>query len=248
MSTLTKRDVLFFVAGGVIAGAATGIGAYFASKKSAVVYEERLAKELQESINFLVQTQFAPAGIKAMTEETVSENEAEVEDFNTDFDPDGTLVFPEPKKSPLDELAKNQQTRYDKVMTEQEYETAVLPPEPAYDNPDISVISYDIFVENGSEYEQSSLTYFADRGVLDEIGDFVDEPMSLIGEQTPPFGDMSGDPAIVYLRNKKLKREFEVISDPGNASDFVSARDDQGESLQHSLQELRDMYHPSRRR
>lgn len=73
-----------------------------------------------------------------------------------------------------------------------------------------------------SEYPQSVLTVFADGGVLDEAGSFVAAHTDLIGVGPYPFGEMSEDDSVVYIRNKKLEREFEVIKDDQNAADFLS--------------------------
>lgn len=142
------------------------------------------------------------------------------------------------EKPPLEDLAhRNNQVEYHKVLTVEKTEE-VFPaqedlPEPPPENPDISIISRDIFMANETEWEQDTITYFnGDGGCTDVNGSFIENHAELIGEGRPRFGEMSDDANVVYVRNKKLEKEFEVISDPGSASEF----------LVHSLGE---MYKPS---
>ena len=62
---------------------------------------------------------------------------------------------------------------------------------------------------------QSTLTYYAGDGVL---VDGVDEPLMnpgfIVGELK--FGHGSGDPNVCYVRNHKLRAEYEVLQDPGS--------------------------------
>lgn len=219
---------------------ATGVITYFATRKRLEAeYDERLAKELQSSLEYLAAKQVD------LSKVTISDDLPEEEPDNVDIQVDeldpveGTRVFGSGAEKPsLEYLAKrNQLKQYNKILSEEGYkeDEETAPEEPIYENPDILVISRDVFMENETEWPQSTLTYFADDGVLDDKGDFVEESTTLIGEATPPFGQMSGDPVIVYLRNTKLEREFEVIQDSGNATDFLA----------HSLTE---MYRPSERR
>lgn len=222
----------------VLAAAASSAITYVViRKKLDEEYEVRLEEELQSSIEFLVDQKIDLAKAQISNDEPVP-SELDLEEIEPEpLEPiEGERVFGSTDEKPsLDDLAKNQKVQYNKVLTDAEYESAVLPPEPPYEDPDISVISRDIFMENGTDWEQDTLTYFADGGVLDDSGDFVDLHELLIGPGVPRFGELSEDANVVYVRNKKIQKEYEIISDPGNASEFLA----------HSLQ---DIYHPSRRR
>jgi hypothetical protein len=95
--------------------------------------------------------------------------------------------------------------------------------------PEIHAITTEEFMENESGYLQSSITYFADGGVLDENGELVVAHQDLIGDAVPPFGQLSGEPHIVYLRNTKRRQEFEVIQDDANAADILTTPGSSGD-------------------
>lgn len=216
-----------------IASASVGsLATYFISKKRFdESYEVRLAKELQSSIDFLVRNDIdlkkVDIGDPDLDQDLINEEpektipdppELEEEEEDT-----RERIFGDENKPPIDSLAANQAIEYHKMLVTETYiEKVDELEEENYEDPDISVISRDIFTENGSSFDQSSLTYFADGGVLDEAGGFVENHTDLIGSRLPPFGEMSQDPMIVYIRNKRLQREFEVIQDDQKASDFLA--------------------------
>lgn len=233
MSTRNQKFAAFG-AGVAIAGVASAI-TYFATRKLLETeYEERLAKEIKESIDFLVDQKIGSPTVSETLDAAELEIE-EVEEFLEELEPvEGTRVFGSTEAKPsLDDLAKNQKVQYNSAIVEEDSDFVL--PEPPYEDPDISIISRDIFIENGTEWEQETLTYFADGGVINVAGDFVDNHELMIGVTVPKFGELSEDANIVFIRNKKLEKEYEIISDPGNASDFLA----------HSLE---DMYRPSQRR
>lgn len=188
-----------------------------------------LAEQLNE------QAGLEPVDIEEITPEEAAEALKEkaakavkmVEDHLDEVD--GERVLPgQAEKPPLEDLAaRNNTVEYNKIMTV-EKEEGLFPEqpeefhEPPPENPDISVISREIFMANGTEWEQATITYFADGGVIDVNGDYVQNHEELIGEGIPRFGEQSDDANVVYVRNKKLEKEFEIISDPGNATDFLS--------------------------
>lgn len=72
------------------------------------------------------------------------------------------------------------------------------------------VITYDDFAENG--YEGESLYYFTDGVVTDLMYNVMDDYEDLIGDDfAEHFGEE--EPDVVYIRNDKLKTDFEVLRD-----------------------------------
>ena len=237
-------------------GAAVGVGVtYFVIKKRLeATYDERVRLEVEESIEFLKTQDVDLEKVAVVTE--FPEDEAievpeEVKEVMEQYD--SAVLDPEPepdtidevegqrlvetKPDPADLVKKNQAVSYHKVfkddaekVAEAEVAEAARVDEPDFEdvNPDISVISRDLFMTNVSEYPQQTLTYFSDDAVLDIQGDFVADHENLIGTGRPPFGLQSEDENIVYLRNKKTEKEFEVIYDSGEAGEF----------LRHSLGEM----------
>ena len=74
------------------------------------------------------------------------------------------------------------------------------------------VITKDEFLDSESNYEQACLTYYKRDGILaderDEIVEMVDRTVGL--ENLKRFGEFSGDPRIVYIRNDGLGYECEI--------------------------------------
>ena len=73
-----------------------------------------------------------------------------------------------------------------------------------------NVISYDDIAENG--YEGESLYYFIDGVVTDLMYNEIEDYEDLIGDDfAEHFGEE--EPDVVYIRNDKLKTDFEVLRD-----------------------------------
>lgn len=192
----------------ISAGLASLITAYVMEKQKLKEIDERVQAEVEASVNFLVETGQA----EQIEVDDAEARELHAEVFGTD-------------RTKADSVGKNQRTRYDKVVKSRGYSDEA-------ENPDeveaceivaeIHTISTEEFMENENGWPQSSVSYFADGGVLDELGELVVDFEDLIGSGVPPFGVDSGEPHIVYLRNTKLQREFEVIQDEANAADILA--------------------------
>ena len=237
-----RRDILVAVGASVAsAAAASAVTWFYTDKVLSKKYEEKFDKELEESVKFLVANQDKIANMVVTndvadeTEDVVSEPLDEVEGER--------VIRSQEAKTPLEDLPqRNQTTNYNAFSTPQDFTGGegeeILPDEEPYEDPDISVISREIYEANGTEWPQILLTYFSDGGVVDIGGDFVVDPELKLGQRKPPFGSLSEDPNVVYLRNKRSEEEYEVIFDAGKASDLIMPEEDDGESLQHSLDQL----------
>lgn len=75
------------------------------------------------------------------------------------------------------------------------------------------VISRDSYENEYLDYHKESLVYFENDGVLvddkDEIVDNVESMVSLKALRC--FGEMSGDEDIVYVRNMRIRCDFEIV-------------------------------------
>ena len=79
------------------------------------------------------------------------------------------------------------------------------------------VVHVEEYMSNEDSYDQINMTYFAGDGVL---VDDKDEPVHLvdpiIGRHTlGRFGDGSGNPDTVFVRNDRMETEFEITRDRG---------------------------------
>lgn len=73
-------------------------------------------------------------------------------------------------------------------------------------------ISFEDFYRNGSGHDQSYLVYYEEDEVLcDESETIVEEADKVLGEGWyGRFGDSTDDPDTIYIRNEKLKTDYEV--------------------------------------
>lgn len=207
MNTLDK--VVFGAVWGASIAGALFLGYTIADKKLRQEYDEKLQQELDASVKYLEDRG------KAEPTEVYQEKRRAA---NVDI-----------SKPSLEEVvAERQRIAYHKIARSEGYS----PETPQEDDPDDKVIvqspnevvtiGRDEFLDNESGFDQESITYFADGGVLDDHGELVVDFETLIGSGEPPFGELSGEPHVVYLRNTRLRREFEVIRDDANAADILA--------------------------
>lgn len=73
------------------------------------------------------------------------------------------------------------------------------------------------------EYEKISLTYYADEVLADENDEEVDDVDEIVGEESlNHFGDYEDDS--VFVRNDRLKCDYEILLDQRNYSDVAKTR------------------------
>jgi len=203
----------------ISAGLASLVTAKVVENKMNKEIDERVAREVSASVEFLEKI-----GVAKPTDE-YQEKHKQV--FGTRFEESDDPRVGTNEKVRYDKIVKGYVSSTDVVtaddgtmmMAEVQHEGGV---EACDTLPDIHAITTDEFMANESGFLQSSLTYFADGGVLDEDGDLVVDHVDLIGDAIPPFGQLSGESHVVYLRNTKKQLEFEVIQDDANAADIIS--------------------------
>lgn len=76
------------------------------------------------------------------------------------------------------------------------------------------ILHVDEFIQNESEFQQETLTYYAGDDVLaDQMETPIYNYSELMGNLR--FGHGSNDPNVVYIRNEKIKMEWEIIRHTG---------------------------------
>lgn len=82
------------------------------------------------------------------------------------------------------------------------------------------VISPDEFGEMEDEdYDKVSVTYYADGVLADEYDEVVENVDEIVGEESlTHFGEYEDDS--VFVRNDKLKCDYEILLDQRNYSDI----------------------------
>lgn len=80
------------------------------------------------------------------------------------------------------------------------------------------ILSQEEYMDNEFDYQQPTLTYFAEDDVLvDDKDKPIDEIDSTVGEgNLTRFGHGSKDNRILYIRNNKLSMDFEVVKNEGS--------------------------------
>jgi hypothetical protein len=86
------------------------------------------------------------------------------------------------------------------------------------------ILTKDEFMENDSEYTQSTVTYFGgDKVLIDSREDMIEEIDMTVGlGNLERFGHGSGDPNVLYVRNDRLELEFEILLSRGKYSKEVA--------------------------
>lgn len=95
------------------------------------------------------------------------------------------------------------------------------PPEPEQHNvfaDGPAIISQEEFLENDSDFMQSTLTYYAVDNVLtDEREQVIEDPGDVVGlTNLQKFGELSSDENTVHIRNIRLGLEFELVRHEGS--------------------------------
>lgn len=124
-----------------------------------------------------------------------------------------------PEGETLEETTSNLQAIIDQYTStpeqRDEFVAAVLEP-PSQKDAAPYVITKENFSwgeDEGMEYDKKTLTYYpAQRLLLDEDEEVIDNVPQIVGwRNLQRFGDESGDPDTVFIRNRKLRTDFEVV-------------------------------------
>lgn len=242
---LSSRDVGFLF-GGVGVGVGIGVGAAYLilSKKLELKYEDLADEEIanmKEHYNAKLRALDARSE-KETLGKIVEDNGYKTDTVKDPREPLGKVAYhdvgsePEKTKDITDinvvSAGPVTQNVFDTPPIEVEEEVNVYElerdPEVPY------VIHKDEHHETPEGYEQYTLTYFEGDDILsDERDRVLTEQDEVIGlGNLSRFGQGSGDPNIVYIRNEKLKVDIELVHSDGKfATEVHGFQDDE---LQHS--------------
>lgn len=75
------------------------------------------------------------------------------------------------------------------------------------------IISVDMYMANDENFEQITLTYYdLDKTLADDADKIIDDVEQTVGvDNLSRFGEESGDPYTVYVRNEKREADYEII-------------------------------------
>lgn len=103
----------------------------------------------------------------------------------------------------------------------------------------IYIIHADEYIQGDYEFKQETVTYYAEDDIM---ADMEDTPIynyyDRMGELK--FGHGSKDKSVVYIRNERLNREWEVLLHHGSYEVEVKGLYEDGGELKHSLRKFRD--------
>ena len=119
---------------------------------------------------------------------------------------------------------KSNISRYTELLKQEKYVTN--DPSPVAENRPY-VISPDEFGEF-EEYDQISLTYYADQVLADENNDKIKDVDEVVGiESLTHFGEYEDDS--VFVRNDQLKCDYEILMDERTYSEILKQKPHQRE-------------------
>jgi len=103
----------------------------------------------------------------------------------------------------------------------------------------IYIIHADEYIQGDYEFKQETVTYYAGDDIM---ADMEDTPIYNYYERMGElkFGHGSKDKNVVYIRNERLNREWEVLLHNGSYEVEVKGLYNDGGELKHSLRKFRD--------
>jgi len=103
----------------------------------------------------------------------------------------------------------------------------------------IYTIHADEYIQGDYEFKQETVTYYAGDDIMADIEDTpIYNYYERMGELK--FGHGSKDKNVVYIRNERLNREWEVLLHHGSFEVEVKGLYNDGGELKHSLRKFRD--------
>ena len=100
------------------------------------------------------------------------------------------------------------------------------------------VLSAAEFRDDEKDYSQLTLTYYeGDRTLSDEDDEIVPNHSMVIGPLL--FGHGSGDPNVYYVRNDRLKAEYEVLRHPGKYEVELAGLQEENEQARQFVRDIK---------
>jgi hypothetical protein len=220
------------IVGSLLAGMAAGVvGGYFLAKYQLEdIYSELAEKEIEEARVYYKKLTKKDGfeTVEKAAETLAAEKAQEAEDLSAV----GTIVMgqryvskPKPQKVVSGKRSKKP------------VQTANVFDDQPEDNPDADysdeiaargydspyVISVDEYMQNETNFAQTTYTYFIMDGILtDEAENRIDDTEQVVGQDNlQKFGHRSGDKNVVYVRNERYEMEYEICLHGGSYAEIV---------------------------
>lgn len=238
------------LAGGMAAGYT------IAQKKLKAQYEEAMAKEIEETKTYysrlhktgdfadpievlkqyagdiIEDSEYAPTSDDNIFTKDMEDTEPdEIVEVEVEVTEEVTISHIDEEAEPQENVVKNVFAGREPVIADDwDYMSEIAERDENFPY----IIHHDEYFGNETDYEQTSLTYFAgDDVLLDDRDEVIPDPDETVGESNlDKFGKGSKDNNIVYIRNDKMEMDFEVVRHEGNYVKNVLGFDQ--DALEHS--------------
>jgi hypothetical protein len=196
----TRIHILVAAVAGAAAGAVAGY--FVAQQRLATKYSEIAEQEIADARQYFQRVN--KSGDYETPAKAVAALGIAVETVTTSVDP----------RPAVETLLKGMGYRAAKEVLE---EIDARGPDAPY------IIRQDEFLENDTGYEQLCLTYYVEDDTLAEQDDsIVDDVERMVGKANlDRFGGVSNDDNIVYVRNERMRAEYEVVRHHGSYKTVV---------------------------
>lgn len=254
--TTKKQQIIILGATAVVSALVAGTVSHFVTRKFLTTkFDKITAEEVEKAKHFFARTNKLNTDGTPLTPQDVFEglqvDEATAAMLN--YQGKGHVITAEPPVATEEELAEGtfHASEDGTLMIEDNPHNVFNGREPVEDDWDIVeevanrtpqlpyIISHDEFYENNPEFEQDELTFYeGDQQLADTQGVLVDNPVVTVGEDNLKFGHGSLDANTVFIRNEKLRCDFEVTKSTGKYAHEVMGLDmeeQQSRELRHSM-------------
>lgn len=221
---LTRNDVRVALAAGLLVG---GVSGYLVATRVVAAKFERIANEEIESVKEHYHRQAMlrkeglysdPANLVEEKEEPKTEGE-EYQQVVTELEyTSGSDLTRKATDDKSEETVERSEVTVTNVFHAPQPSIGQRDPDTPY------IITVDEFMNNEEfSFDQITITYFeGDDTLVDEREEIIPDVLRTIGGDTlMRFGEKSNDPNIVYVRNERLRTDFEVVKDQGKYSVMV---------------------------
>lgn len=204
-----------------LSGVAVGVfaGTKLMEKKLVTEFEVRLEKETADVRAFYggIQKQKYPTPADAVDDLVVPEVAKSMAQYQGRG---GTPVA-------YDKIVQSTSPKTEEVEMEEEPRTVQRNVFDKEDRGEVYVISQEEYMENETDYIQSTLTYYrADNILADDREERIEDFETMIGpDAVANFGQNSSDPNVVHVRNERIQLEFEICLAEGSYGEVVLGMD-----------------------
>ena len=200
---------------GGVALVSLGIGAtggyIFASKRKDAALEEELQREIKD-IKAYYQTKAHKAEHKVEVVESAAEKL---------LDEENAAEFVETMEQAEERYTREEKAALMEINNKIAHEYSP-PEEIELDEEVVFMMTAEAFADNDMEYSQDTLTYYeGDDTLCDSNDELCEDIAQLLGDKLTRFGELSGDPNLLYVRLGDRALDLEIVRDRRKYAEVV---------------------------